>query len=303
MSRLPDLERSLTRAAERLDRGTSAPGTARRWTRWTWRLPLLAAVGTLALGGGAVAALELLPSGDPVPEAADAPRSQTIGGSERVVAARAPDPDGGPPWGIGTYRAKTSRTELECFVPGRIQGGEIGVVGRDGVFADDGRFHALQPRSSAFKLCGSVSSGGLLYLSGDGPPVPASGYTGAPGPPVGGCREDVPASTMSRQTRRRVRDIPVCDRRGLRIVKFGFAGPLAIEITYGNRRWTRTIRPARRESGAYIFVLRPRDAAGGGELTLTTTHSDGTVCTETRGSGPGGPGCLPPPGLPTGDTP
>lgn len=299
MSRLPDLERSLTRAAERLDREESEQHPAQRWKRWTWRLPLLATVGTLALGGGAVAALQLLPSGDPVPQAPETPDTQTVNGSERVFEVRAPDPEGGPPWGIGTYRAKTSRTELECFISGRVQRDQIGVVGRDGVFNNDGRFHVLHTKSSAYKHCGSASSNGLLYLGGDGPPVPASGYTGAPGPPVGGCRENVPASTMSRQTRRRLRDIPVCSRRGLRIVKYGFAGPLATKVTYGNTRWTRTLKPIRGESGAYIFVLRPRDAAGGGELTLTTTHSDGTICSETRGNGPTAPGCIPPPGIPT----
>lgn len=299
MSRLPDLERSLTRAAERLDLEETETSSARRWKRWTWRLPLLVTVGTLALGGGAIAALELLPTGDPVPEATKERQAPTVRESETVLPVRAPDPDGGPPWGIWTFRQKAHSSELECFVPGRVQDGAIGVVGRDGVFGNDGKFHPLQTRSSALKTCGGTFSNGARFTSTEGPATPASGYSGALGPPVGGCRENVPASTMGRQTRRRIRNIPICSPRGERIVKFGFAGPLTTKVTYGNAKWSRTLRPAKGESGPYIFVLRPRDAAGGGVLTLTITYSDGTICTQTRNSAPG-PGCAPPPGIPIG---
>lgn len=309
MSRLTDLERALTRAAERLDREEAAQATGRpareggehgparaRTRRRGWRLPLLVTVATLGLGGGAFAALDLLPTGAPVPEADGPAAPATVAGTERVLDVRAPDPEGGPAWGIWSFRQRGpgGRGRLDCEVPGRVQDDVIGVVGRDGVFGDDGRFHPLQTRSSSSTSCGSVLPDGTRFRSGDGPTVPASGYSGAPGPPVGGCREDVPASTMSPQTRRRLRDVPVCDRRGQRIVKWGFAGPTAVRITYGNDRWSRTIRPERGDSGAYIFVLRPQDASGGGELVLTTVLRDGTRCFQTRGSGPGGPGCTPP---------
>jgi hypothetical protein len=301
MSRLPDLERSLARAAQRLDAEEAQTRSVGSRRRRTWRLPLLVAIGTLTLGGGALAALDVLPVGDPVPVATKESQPPTLRGTATVLSVRAPDPEGGPPWGISTFRQRAHSTVLECFLAGRVQNGEVGVVGRDGVFGDDGRFHPLQTRSSALKSCGGTFPNGARFASVDGPPVPASGYSGAPGPPVGGCREHVAASTMSRQTRRRLRLVPVCSRRGLRIVKFGFAGPLTTEVSYGNAKWSRTLRPAKGEDGAYIFVLRPRDAAGGGELTLTVSYSDGTICTQTRNSAPG-PGCAPPPGVRVGRT-
>src|SRR4051812_37754009 len=148
MSRLPELERELFDAAERLE----APRHARRWRRRG--APVLVALGSLVVVGGAVAAATgLLATGDPVPPqrgpALVAPAKPKTGFT--LAGVRAVDPEGGPDWGIGTYDARVGAT---CVVVGRVQNGRLGVVGRDGVFADDGLFHALAPGAQGNVGCG-----------------------------------------------------------------------------------------------------------------------------------------------------
>jgi hypothetical protein len=78
---------------------------------------------------------------------------------------------------------------------------------------------------------------------------------------------------MPPETRRELRDVPVCKASSLRVVKYGFAGLDAVRIEYAGR----TIRPDPKLSGAYLFVLKPP----GRPLTLTVTYKDGTTCRST----------------------
>ncbi|MEV4419429.1 hypothetical protein AB0L40_05560 [Patulibacter sp. NPDC049589] len=279
MSRLPDLERALHAAARRLDDEPDATPARSRWRRT--RLPLLVSVGTLAVAGGAIAATGALSTGDPVPpdpQARPAGWSGPDPGSERVIGSvSAKDPDGGPDWGIRIYSPRRPRG-IVCTGIGRVQDDTIGVVGRDGVFHDDGRFHPLPPEASQSGTCGGTG-GGHLYQGGDGPSVPASGYTGRPGSSIGGCKEFVkdPMRTQSKWTRRRLRNVPVCDPAGQRIVKWGFAGPDARKVTYVTGGTKHVQEVSSDDDGAYIFVLRPKDA-GRGPRTLTITRKDGSLC-------------------------
>jgi hypothetical protein len=269
MSRLPELERELFDAAERLE----APRHARRWRRRG--APLLVALGSLVVVGGAVAAATgLLATGDPVPPergpSVVAPVRPSAG--FRLAGVRVADPEGGPAWGIGTYDSGAGGT---CVVVGRVQNRRLGVVGRDGVFGNDGRFHVLSPGSQGSAGCGGRAPDGSFILITSQPPIPASGYTGAPGTAIGGCRERVNLNgpTVSPQTRRRLRDVPQCAHASLRRVIAGFAGPRAVKatLTEGGRRTTLRLDP--KESGPYLFVTRPS-----GALRLTVTLRDGTVC-------------------------
>jgi hypothetical protein len=119
------------------------------------------------------------------------------------------------------------------------------------------------------------------------PPVAASGYTGSFSSAVGGCRERVPASSMSRQTRRRLRHVPVCAAASLRTLRYGLAGREAtkVVVTAGRRRLVQTPGPG----GAYLFVLPATS-----RLSLKVTYRDGTVCHPDR---PPTRNCLPPPGF------
>lgn len=278
-----------------------------------WRrrsLPFIVVAATLTVAGGAVAARTLLPTGEPVP--ANTSKRFAFGeilpGTNRVVDVGARDPEGGPGWAILLYGLELpARTfpngdpiparKLICATVGRTQNGKIGVVGRDGVFNDDGRFHELVPESRPSGACGGGADGQLGFNS-DGPPVPASGYSGRPGAPgVGGCKEHVgnPA-TQSTQMRTRLRNVPVCRASGLRIVKYGFAGPRATKVTFSNDRFTRTADLDPKLSGAYVFVVLPKEA-GSEPPVLTTTYDTGLVCRTSIARSPTDRRCLNPPGF------
>jgi hypothetical protein len=263
VTRLPELERQLLVAARAREQ------RRRRW----WRISLLGAGATFALVGVAGAVSFLLPEGDPVPQAPPEQREslpEMDPGSSRLVSVRADDPEGGLPWGLAIARSTSGHTF--CAQVGRVQNQRLGVIGRDGTFTDDGKFHPLSAGANQSGICGGVGTGDL-QLAGDGPPIPASGFTGSFLSAAGGCRENVPANTMSPQTRRKLRDVPVCKDSSLRVVKYGFAGREATNIEYGGK----TLTPDPRESGAYLFVLTPRNHP----LTLKITYRDGTVCRST----------------------
>lgn len=279
MSRLPDLERALLDAATRLDADVAED--RRHIRRWR-RAPLLAAVGSLFVAGAAIAVTGLLDSGDPVPAGRGPgvmPVPATTGFT--LASVRAADPDGGPAWGVGTYaaspRAAASRTPVTCVVVGRVQDGRLGVVGRDGVFGDDGRFHPLSPAAQSSGACAGRAKDGAFMLISSGPPIPASGYTGAPGTAIGGCRErvDLDGPTVSPQTRRKLRGVPHCRVSGLRRVVAGFAGPRAVSATLAGPGYRKTLKLESNENGAYLFVMRSASTA---PPRLSITDRDGNVC-------------------------
>jgi hypothetical protein len=296
MSRLPDLERALFEAATRIDARpadvASATKIRRLGRRWR-RTPLLAGLASLVVAGGALAAATgLLSNGDPVPAAPGSALKAVPGTTGFALASvRAADPDGGPAWGIGTYdaipRAPESRvpadiaarfrTRVTCVVVGRIQGGQLGVVGRDGVFGNDGRFHSLAPAAQSSSTCGGRAKDGAFVNMGSGPPIPASGYTGALGTRIGGCRERVNlrGPTVSPQTRRKLRGVPQCTVAGLRRVVAGFAGPRAVSATLIAPGYQKTLRLRSTENGAYLFVMR---SASTSTPRLRITDRAGRVC-------------------------
>lgn len=207
MTRLPKLERALLDVARRLE--TEQPATP-WWRRGT---PLLAAAAIALAGGGGLAAASatgLLSGGDPVPET---PRSEQPGtvkpGTVDVLALRIADPDGGPPWGIGVYdlapRPIAAAPSIpvgtpRCVRVGRVQNGVLGVVGRDHLFNDDGRFHELPPFASATGSCQGTFRDGQLLMTKGGGLTPASGYSGDRPP-----RSAVAAATACPAARPRAR--------------------------------------------------------------------------------------------------
>jgi hypothetical protein len=269
-------------AAARRDEALLTAAQALAPRRRLWRAPILAGLAGLVVAGGALAAV-LLPSGRPVPPARTHVLRQFGAGTGRLLPLRVPDPAGGLPWGMAVIR----RGNLTCLQVGRVQAGVLGIIGRDGSFNDDGRFHPLSPDADQGQTCGGTARNGQAYLATLDPPVPASGYTGSFSSAVGGCRERVPASSMSPQTRRRLRHVPVCAAASLRALRYGLAGREAtkVVVAVGHQRVAQTPGPG----GAYLFVLPATS-----RFSLDVTYRDGTVCHPDR---PPTRACLPPPGF------
>jgi hypothetical protein len=181
-----------------------------------------------------------------------------VPGTVRMLPIAAPDPAGGPPWGMRVL--STSRGQ-GCIQVGRLLDGKLGALGQDGAFGDDGRFHEL-PVSAAFDVdgCALLDGRGRLFTNVTADERPASAWIGTGGR-LGGC---VPASAGPyekglRLTRRErelgARPAPICPQADLRNIYYGLLGPQAQSITYvlGGQRHTLATVGA---DGAYLFVTR-----------------------------------------------
>ncbi len=212
----------------------------------------------LALVTIALAATGVILSGAPVrPEEVLNP-SVGVGvpapGASQLLPLRVADPVGGPPWGMRIV--STTRGE-ECVQIGRVQHGQLGELGIDGAFHDDGRFHPIPadalPRdefhhqifdsmlgtaTTSCHLAGEAVMGEHLGVS----PSAAAESPRSPGPAV-----------------------------GLRDLSYGLLGPQAVSVTYhrdANQRTVTVLAPL----GAYLIVTpaRAREQVGYGNEALGT---------------------------------
>jgi hypothetical protein len=155
----------------------------------------------------------------------------------RLLAMRVADPAGGLPWGMRLVR--TTRG-LVCVQVGRIDGSQLGVLGQDGAFGDDGRFHPVAPdvvdyHRSTTEVSSCLSPGQTTSLEAD---IPQNGVFGTRHPQA----------------------IPKSARRW---ISYGLLGPRAVSVSYTTEGHEHTI-PVTRGSGAYLVVL-PSPQKGGFE--------------------------------------
>ncbi len=227
---------------------------ARRPTRRAVPVGLLAAA--LALLAGAAVALAI--SGVFAPGSAVRPATKPVPGAGTGVPlpgrsrllVQAPDPEGGPPWGL---RLVHTTRGLECVQLGRVENGQLGVLGIDGAFGDDGRFHALPPDLlgrgrdvQAFVTC--LAPGQHTTMEAG---LSRSGAWGVvvrrPGPVRGSRRPTAGDPATSRW------------------ISFGLLGPRATSVSYpaGGRVHTQAVAPG---TGAYLIALANpnRNIIGGG---------------------------------------
>jgi hypothetical protein len=188
----------------------------------------------LVLGGGAIAvAATGLLDGSPVRDPAGIPTPTSgsgvpvaPGGSQ--LAAITADPEGGLPWAIQLVH--TTRGEL-CVQIGRVHDGQIGQLGIDGAFHDDGRFHPLAP---------------------DVLPEYGGGYAdiscALPGETIMGSQP-----TQDRNAEWMVGQRSAKPARDLRAISFGVLGPHAVSVTYRTSSGTHTV-PVSPGTGAYMIV-------------------------------------------------
>ena len=249
----------------------------------------LIVLGGALLAGVALAACGALRSGSAVRPgfgdltSADRGYGAVVGQSVTGIVAVAPDPAGGAPWGMRML--KTTRG-LDCIQIGRVASGQLGVLGQDGAFANDGRFHPLPPQvienpadcgpPDALKRSRLIARAvGRLGLNVSSQGVPASDSPLGCSPP--GDREAHP-------------DPPICPAADERAVFTGTLGPSARSITYSTPEGPRTIKLG--PGGAYLIVTRanPQLDQGGanvsgvlpspgeGQPILRITYSNGLVC-------------------------
>jgi hypothetical protein len=240
------LGNQLAAAAERQNADTPKP--RRGW--FSNRLLVLSSAAVLVLGGGAVAlAATSLLNGSPVkpevPLNAAAGNGLPRAGTSPHLALRAADPGGGLPWGMRIEQ--TTRGQL-CLQVGRVDGTQLGELGLDSAYGDDGRFHPLPAtvlppgyggsadqvecvpdgQTVIFQDLGADRSGvRLLPAEFSGPPAKHPGEALHPTgmPPVG----------------------------DLRALAYGVLGPYAVSVTYRTPTGMRT-SPVSRPAGGFLIV-------------------------------------------------
>jgi hypothetical protein len=289
----------------RIHHELSATPPSRRWARWpSFRADALAAA--LAVGVAiaiAVIALALLHHGG---RAHSTPAANPVAVGTVTIAAQASDPSGGLPWALRTIQ----RRRLDaCIQIGRLQSGQIGALGRDGAFDNDGRFHPVSPASNF--QCGRTDAHGYLFLNVLEQGATASAAFGT----AEGCQVEQPRRPAPGRHTPRLPTRPLCPRGDLRSIAFGVLGPDAVSVTYTLHHHTVTERTG--PDGAYLAVVpgatqlctfRSRGAescfggSGGAQGTTSTLQSgiitsvryrDGHVCRlkSVTSSGVGGVAC------------
>lgn len=226
------LGETLSAAARRHERGGHARWNVRAWLSHRAGAAVVTLAVVLAGGAIAVAATGLL-NGSPVPEVGKTP-TPDVGngvpapGGSHLLALRVADPEGGPPWGMRVVHTTRGST---CVQMGRVQDDQLGQLGIDGAYHDDGRFHALSP---------------------DILPVD-DGYANIscilPGQTLMGRSPTQDRSAEWMVGPRKVK--PTAQE--LRSISYGLLGSHAVSITYRTPTGTRT-SPVSPGTGAYMIV-------------------------------------------------
>ena len=238
-------------------------------------------LGLLMLAAVAYATTQLIKTGSPVQsEERFAPNA-----GAGVAIAAAKDCSGSPPPTppAGRHGRCACTTPAAASAARRSAGssrGRIGVLGQDGAFNDDGRFHPLPAQASQ-------AEGQCVLLDGHGHAF------------LGVANYGVSASGLPRQChllRARAARRERCARADPRDIYYGLLGPDARSITYTLGGQTHTI-PTVGPDGAYLIVERTPAAitalgaggggagalpAGGGTLSGAHPHDRAAAADQTR---------------------
>jgi hypothetical protein len=290
VSIIPEIERQLRDAAERQAKSPLARAIARSRRLGGRRLtrPLIVAL-AVAVGGAGVAfaAKALIGIGSPAPREYPNFGEKILPVGTRLLSLRVPDPAGGPPWGMRLVFTTADRQDPArnrdtarwgCVQIGRVVDGELGILGQDGAFHNDGLFHELPVQPEA---CGSVNSAGQLVGLTGGSSITASAYRGLEGCQTGSARrqEQMALPSIQRQLgvaraekdpqgiRAALEDLATyrriapkldadarCPETDLRLLAFGIAGPDARSVTVSGEGLHETIALKASDDGAYLIV-------------------------------------------------
>jgi hypothetical protein len=244
-------------------RGAHLPWPARarrRLTALSGRSRGLAAIlAALVIAGPALAAAGVFSSGSPVlplgRPVATVGNGIVVRGGAVLTALRVADPGGSPPWGLRL--ARTTRGDV-CLTVGRVVRGQLGALGIDGSFSDDGRFHPFSTNFSNSVDCVPSDADGHAFVADTWYAVPTSAYE----PNRGGCVTPWTPPARILAIRRRLllsRPAgPTCPPSAVRDVYFGLLGPDAIEIAYRTPDRRLHIERTAGTGGAYL-VVEPHD--------------------------------------------
>ncbi len=249
---LQELRDELIAAAHTQEANRRGAAGVRSWLSRRANTVVMAVVLLLAGSAIAVAATGVL-SGSPVKQQGRLSPNAGIGipapGGSRLLALRAADPQGGLPWGMRLVH--TTRGEI-CVQIGRLDDGQLGQLGIDGAFHDDGRFHPLAP-----DILPEYSDSGDVSCNLAAPIRigiwPAGDRSAAPSPEL----------TSFKPT-----------AKDLRLISWGLLGPHAVSITYHTAAGvlTRLVAPG---TGAYLIVSEvshvPRSIGEGAEFVGWTS--------------------------------
>jgi len=290
VSIIPEFERQLRDAAARraLTPFARAIAGSRRLRGRLLARPFIVAAAVLVGGAGAAfAARALVGVGRPAAREYPSFGERILPAGTRLLSLRVPDPAGGPPWGMRLIYTTADRLDpvrnhetarWGCVQVGRVVDGQLGILGQDGAFHNDGLFHALpvQPES-----CGSLTSTGQLAGLTGAATVTASASRALEGCLTASARREQQLALPSIQrqlavakaeqdpagirfalqalaTYRRLKPAvarePACPEADLRALAFGVAGPRAkrVTVTGAGMRRTITLNPA--DDGAYLVV-------------------------------------------------
>jgi hypothetical protein len=239
------------------------------------RLGLVVPIAVVLLAGGtlALAATGVILRGSAVPAAAPVGPAEGIGDpvSSRLLPLRVQDPGGGLPWGMRIV--ETSRG-LVCAQVGRVDNGQLGELGTDGAFSNDGLFHPFPSGVSQSFPGSSIEDGtniegGTCTLAGSG----GTAWGSAVAAELWGVDKNAAfAHGHFISTSSQGRDI-----------SYGLLGPHAVRVGYreGSSLRSEAVVPG---VGAYLIVqpAAASDHEGSGEAPGT----------QIPGSGPGAVGAV-----------
>jgi len=252
MTLLPEVRAQMLAAAERQAAGETGWSAARhlasRWRR-SRRAVLVALLVVLAAAAVAVAATQVFQRGSSVgPEVAPNPRA-IFGiarpGGVQLMGLRVADPRGGPPWGLRVVR--TTRG-LSCVELGRVEFGTIGVLGQDGAFGNDGRFHFFSVNRFDPLGCVLTDAHGHAFENVVAGELPASAWMGGGGEGAG-CYP--PGSNLGPPPA----SVPRCPAADLRDIAYGLLGPDAVSVVERTASGGTLTVPTSGPDGAYLVVL------------------------------------------------
>jgi hypothetical protein len=165
---------------------------------------------------------------------------------------------------------KTSR-HFGCVQIGRVVDGKLGVLGRDGAFANDGKFHERGAGIIQQTDCQLADGAGHLFI--------AMSYIGLPDSADATSCVPRPEPSLRRAD---------CSRASLRNIYYGLLGPAAKAVTYIGPRGALVREPVTAPDGAYLVVVRtnphrPNVGYFSPGVTPRTglrsvEYRDGTVC-------------------------